>query len=139
MMFARRTALANLLALAAAAVLPSSPALALGRLLGGADGRRTMQALSDLCGELRCPARMREACCEALPQPVVSMEDLAALVVAETGYCSPAGFRKAIGARIRKDFVEGKIVIVDGWLLSLTETQIYALGNLAEPQHSSRP
>jgi hypothetical protein len=45
--------------------------------------------------------------------------------------CLPArALLQAIRERSRVDFRVGKIVTVDGWMLSLTETRVYALAAL---------
>jgi hypothetical protein len=35
--------------------------------------------------------------------------------------------RRSVGERSKDDFGHGRIVYVDGWMLSLTETRLYAL------------
>jgi len=37
---------------------------------------------------------------------------------------------QAIKERSRTDFRDGRVVTVDGWILSLTETRVYALAAL---------
>jgi hypothetical protein len=46
---------------------------------------------------------------------------------------STGALAQAIGQRSRDDFRDGRIVIVDGWMLSLTETRLYALATLMRP------
>jgi hypothetical protein len=43
---------------------------------------------------------------------------------------SPETMRRRIANRVRRDFAEGAIVDVDGWLLSVTEARVYALISL---------
>jgi hypothetical protein len=45
---------------------------------------------------------------------------------------STEALRKQISIRVRKDFAEGAVVIVAGWVLSETEAQLYALAALGE-------
>jgi hypothetical protein len=40
---------------------------------------------------------------------------------------SAEAMRRRIANRVRRDFANGAIVDVDGWLLSVTEARIYAL------------
>jgi hypothetical protein len=47
---------------------------------------------------------------------------------------TPPGFGivgSTVNERMRRDFSEGAIVTVDGWILSLTEARLYALAALA--------
>lgn len=43
---------------------------------------------------------------------------------------SDAALRHGIAQRIRQDFADGRIVDVDGWLLSVTEARLYAVTTL---------
>jgi len=45
---------------------------------------------------------------------------------------STEALRKQISIRVRKDFAEGAVVIVAGWVLSETEAQLCALAALSE-------
>jgi hypothetical protein len=46
------------------------------------------------------------------------------------GRASDAELRDALAKSIRQDFAEDRIVTVDGWILSITETRLYALADL---------
>jgi hypothetical protein len=92
-------------------------------------------ALAELCSDLRCPETIRKACLRALPAAEVSREDLARLVLADVssaaeGCTSAIALKHSVRERSRDDFREGRIVTVDGWMLSLTETRVYALAAL---------
>ena len=45
---------------------------------------------------------------------------------------SKEALRKQISIRVRKDFAEGAVVIVAGWVLSETEARLYALAAIGE-------
>jgi hypothetical protein len=67
-----------------------------------------------------------------LPATETSKEALTRLVLedmqaARTGRAPVRALAYAIRERSRNDFREGRITIVDGWILSLTETRVYAL------------
>ena len=49
---------------------------------------------------------------------------------AAIGRASDAELRDALADRIRQDFQHDRIVTVDGWVLSITETRLYALADL---------
>jgi hypothetical protein len=72
------------------------------------------------------------ACLNSLPSEKSSLQQLASEVLAATS-CdveamkSKALVRQRIANQVRRDFAQGAIVSVDGWLLSLTEVRIYAL------------
>jgi hypothetical protein len=63
-----------------------------------------------------------------LPATETSKEELTRLVL-EDMHAAKTGraLAYAIRERSRNDFREGRIAIVDGWILSLTETRVYAL------------
>jgi hypothetical protein len=91
--------------------------------------------LAALCSDLRCPETIRKACLRALPAAEVSRENLSRLVLADLssaaeGWTSAIALKHSVRERSRDDFREGRIVIVDGWMLSLTETRVYALAAL---------
>jgi hypothetical protein len=43
--------------------------------------------------------------------------------------------RRSVGERSQDDFDHGRIVYVDGWMLSLTETRLYALSTSLARSH----
>jgi hypothetical protein len=61
----------------------------------------------------------------------LSREDLMQGLPAEFSAMAPAERQQAIGARIRRDFAEGVVVTVDGWMLSRTEARLCALAALS--------
>lgn len=91
--------------------------------------------LAALCAELRCPQRLGEACLRALPVAEASAQQLAQVILAEIrglgGDCgSVAALRDLARAHSQRDFGQGRMVNVDGWMLSRTEARLYALGML---------
>jgi hypothetical protein len=90
---------------------------------------RRLIGLSALIAELACAERLGCACVRGLASSGRSVFILADLGP-ETNYYSISQLKSAVQKRIRKDFEERKIVVIDGWLLSLTETQLYAIAFL---------
>jgi hypothetical protein len=98
--------------------------------------------LSAFCADLRCPRTISSACLQALPVSEAAAENLASLVLADmvsaSKDCSSASaIRRSIRDQSREDFSNGKIAYVDGWMLSLTETRIFALCALLEADAGS--
>jgi hypothetical protein len=101
-------------------------------------------ALAAFCRGLRCPERLRGACLRALPADEAQPERLAALVLAglaadaaaegaaggAAAAIAPAALPRLIRQASRRDFAKGRISYVDGWMLSATETRVYALAAL---------
>jgi hypothetical protein len=94
-------------------------------------------ALVALCSDFRCTAAIGEASLRALPVAEGgSRHRLARLILADLSAAAgrdrpaAAALRHAIREQSRQDFRDGKIVSVDGWMLSLTETRVYALAGL---------
>ncbi len=88
-----------------------------------------------LCSEWSYPETIGKACLKALPAIESSKEALAWIILgdmqAERRHWSSAStLADAIRERSRDDFRGGRIVSVDGWMLSLTETRLYALAAL---------
>lgn len=90
-------------------------------------------AVITLCSDLRCPRSIGEACRHALatserhPSSLIraillDIESPERLTLSELAH--------ALVERSRIDFGERKIVSVDGWILSVTETRLYALAGL---------
>jgi hypothetical protein len=97
-------------------------------VLSGAD------ALAALCEQLDCPRAIGEACLRAVPS-IASEKHLMDAILSCTGssdmtFPSVHAFAELIRDHARKDFCSGRIVAVDGWLLSSTEVQLYALAAL---------
>ncbi len=97
-------------------------------------------ALAALSSDLRCPGTIGRACLQALPANEASPEDLARLILADLSSagrdCNSAiALRRSVSERSRDDFRDGRIVTVDGWMLSLTETRVYALAGLSATQN----
>lgn len=96
--------------------------------------------LMALCAGLRCPKAIGEACLLALPAPERSRSTLARTILADVrparaSRSSPDALAQVIRTRSRADFQESKVAAVDGWVLSLTETRVYALAvSLPEPR-----
>ena len=93
------------------------------------------------CSRSSYPQALGNACLEALPATETSIASLTRLILdgmwATGGDGSTRALAQTIRERSRKDFGEGRIVNVDGWMLSLTETRIYALGVLLSQPHST--
>jgi hypothetical protein len=94
------------------------------------------------CSRSSYPQALGIACLEALPAIETSIASLTRLILDgmwATGgdHWSTRALAQTIRERSRKDFGEGRIVNVDGWMLSLTETRIYALGALLSQPHST--
>src|SRR5205085_2275870 len=105
--------------------LPDSPA-------PGFDG--PLISLMKLTAELPCSERLGHACLRVLENREISSSNLAQLIIAELDlkaidYSVPR-IRKGLRQRIGMDFEQMKIVDVDGWCLSLTETRLYAIAFL---------
>lgn len=91
-------------------------------------------ALAVVCAHLPRAATIGRTCRRALPPAVATPERLAGLILASLPAASDRTSARALSrvlrARSRADFCEGRIVSVDGWLLSLTEVRLYALAML---------
>ncbi|HTT80754.1 MAG TPA: hypothetical protein VMF86_13825 [Stellaceae bacterium] len=91
-------------------------------------------ALAALCAGLPAAGTIGRACLRALPADVATPERLARLILADlpavSGRASARVLARAIRERSRADFRDGRIVSVDGWMLSLAEARLYALATL---------
>ena len=102
-------------------------------------------ALAAFCSALRSPQAIAEACLRVLPPSEASPGHLARLILADLsttncGDCtSVAALRHAVKERSQDDFGHGRIVYVEGWMLSLTETRVYALSALLAMSHPAGP
>ena len=76
-----------------------------------------------------CPGHLRTADRAGWPIAPDHLERMAGTGPATTG--SARGLAQAIRQRNRDDFATGRIVTIDGWMLSLTETRVYALAALS--------
>lgn len=96
-------------------------------------------ALAALCLHLDCPGRFGEACRQALPPAERSEHALARTLMADlrsanSGLLPADGLARAVRQRSRDDFHAGRVAVVGGWMLSLTETRLYALAGLTSPR-----
>ncbi len=95
------------------------------------------EPLGALCSDLGCPPSIGQACLEALPADEISKQSLARSILGDLGCqrggCPPARVLACLAReRSRNDFRDGRIVRVDGWMLSRTETRLYALTALSQ-------
>jgi len=93
--------------------------------------------LAKLCSDLRCAGPIGKACLRALPETEMSLERLAPLILIEVSsnnrdLSSVIGLRQAVREQTRYDFRDEKILNVDGWILSLTESRVYAMAALLQ-------
>jgi hypothetical protein len=90
-------------------------------------------SLAALVSELCYSGAIGNACLEALPAAENSENALTRAIIGEMrrDYASARGLARSIMERSRNDFRDGRVVSVDGWMLSLTETRIYALAALS--------
>ena len=89
--------------------------------------------LITLCSDLRCPKPIGEACRLALSPSESRPSSLVRAILGEIEWrerSRPNGLAYALMKRSRTDFGERRVVSVDGWILSLTETRLYALAGL---------
>ena len=91
--------------------------------------------LAQLWVDLGGPAQMGRACLQALPgsersAPYLARTILKAAASTGSGCLSPRTLRRCIRENSHVDFKSGRIVDVEGWILSLTEARVYALGSL---------
>lgn len=87
------------------------------------------------CLHLNHPQTVGKACLDALPAIETSIASLRRLILDgmwATGgdRLSSSSLAQTIRELVRNDFRGGQIVNVDGWMLSLTETRVYALAAL---------
>jgi len=90
--------------------------------------------LMALIAALPCSEPLGYACLRGLGNPQISPSKLAQFLIGEldlkkNDYSAPR-IRRKIRQRIGMDFEENKVVNVDGWCLSLTETRLYAISFL---------
>ncbi len=98
-------------------------------------------ALLALCAQLACPRWLAELCLSSLPPAERSTSSLANTLITDARIAAgghvPAGhLAQTLRERSRDDFGAGRLAIVDGWILSLTETRLYALAALTGARQS---
>ncbi len=98
-------------------------------------------AFAAWCSDLGCPGRIGKACLKSLPDIETSKETLQRLIVGDLRVagrdCTSAStLAHAIREQSRDDFRDGRIVTVDGWMLSLTETRVYAFAAFRRPRET---
>ena len=135
-MLSRRGLIATAIGGAAAWLGHVSFLASLGRRAGSMSDDR---ALAELCADLGYPDTIGKACLAALPATEASRASLARAILEDVRSAGAAGaparpLAQAIRDRSREDFRDGRIVTVDGWMLSLTETRVYALAALLPQQ-----
>jgi len=119
---ARRAVLQVIAGAAGALLLP----------FGSADAttaeRRALGALSRLFGDADAVRAVGTVCRGCAGQPTVGAlaADLGT-AVGDLATLDPAVLRRRVDHRVRADFGAGRTVSVDGWVLSRTETRLYAL------------
>jgi hypothetical protein len=129
-MLLRRNLIATAVAAGAATRLDRWPSIGMGDRVSS-----RYDMLAGLYADLACPPQMGRACLQALPESERAPEYLARTILEDpaplcSGYASPRGLRYLIREKSRVDFDRGRIVDVEGWILSLTETRVYAFGSL---------
>ena len=132
---ARRHVLVSLAAMLAGVMLPS-----LGPAAGEVPGSQAVGLLNILVPDTAAAGRLGRAYLTAHPAEL----DLQRLVDGVLGPMRLSGGADAIDstpeaeliARIRRlvidDYLAGRIVDIDGWVLSITEARLYALAALAD-------
>jgi hypothetical protein len=98
------------------------------------DRYRSLNALSRLCAGLNHAPEIGEACLRALPG-INSKELLTGLILSDVvpigqTFASVRTLAYLMRKRSHDDFRSGRIVVVNGWILSVTETRFYALSVL---------
>jgi len=99
-------------------------------------------ALAAVCSDLCPPTIIGEACLDVLPAIENSEASLTRLILGEVrasgrDSLSVRALAHSIRERSRDDFRDGRVVTVDGWMLSLTETRVYALAALVAQPHET--
>jgi hypothetical protein len=132
---ARRDVLVSFAAMLAGVMLPSS-----GPVAGEVPGSQAVGLLNVLVPDIAAGGRLGRAYLTAHPDEL----DLQRLVNGVFGPMRLSGGADAIDstpeavliARVRRvvidDYLAGRIVNIDGWVLSITEARLYALAALAD-------
>jgi hypothetical protein len=79
--------------------------------------------------------RIGDQCLKALPATEAGAENLSHVILTSIrastdSHSSSQPLARLLRQRSREDFRNGRILTVDGWMLSLTETRLYALAAL---------
>jgi len=118
--------------LVALASLSGAPFIGSWAPSGGIESRRALLAVLD---DPRKARTMGIAYLGTLPPAERSAERLATAICLGASIKNEAlaalEVRRLIHFRVRRDFAEGALVVVDGWFLSVTEARLYALAALA--------
>jgi hypothetical protein len=130
----RRALIATVIGGGAAWISSHAASLTVGR-------RRSRSAISPgglaaLFSELCHSRTIGNACLAALPATENSRDALTEAILGDMreggrNYSSAQALARSIRERSRNDFRDGRVVSVDGWMLSLTETRVYALAALS--------
>lgn len=100
------------------------------------------EVLAGLCLQLDCPERIGETCRQALPLAESTRSALMRILITEARAANDGQFpdedlAPALRRRSGDDFHRGRVVSVNGWVLSLTEARLYALASLILPKHGA--
>lgn len=92
-------------------------------------------SLATYCVKLRCAPTIRGECLRAVQAMGVSPVHLASQILGSLRQggsvsSSPLAFSHLVREASRSDFEGGRVLNVDGWTLSVTETRVYALAAL---------
>jgi len=107
---------------------------AIGKAAVGEDGLSQVELLHAACAELSCAQSIGDACRRALNggDPSgrrLSVELLHELRSAGHDCNSVAAISGSLREQSRRDFAAARIIFVDGWILSRTETRAYAIAS----------
>jgi hypothetical protein len=124
----RRRLLGLVAGAAALAAFPAATFPATGDL-------RLARRLVELFAAPESAAQVGRRYLRAAPQEASVRRRVAAIAAEPNGSgwleaLGPAALRAELGARIRGDFAAGRLVRLDGWMLSATETRLMALAAL---------
>jgi hypothetical protein len=99
-----------------------------------ADGKLARRMLAAVLGDPRRAHSIGRACLKALPETESSADSLMlALDADRMRALSASALRSLARTQVRRDFAEGAVISVEGWVLSATEVRIYALAALGGP------
>ncbi len=95
-----------------------------------------IKKITSLFSDRRNVNTIGAACLNALPFAERKLPALAAELCLVTSYNALAGMskdavRRQILDQVCRDFAQGHVINVNGWLLALTEARVYALVSLA--------
>src|SRR5579863_7348218 len=93
------------------------------------------RSLAAYCASLSCAPWICLECLQALPSREGSSDRLASLILgglpqSQDSSASPFALSKLIREASQSDFADGRVLNVDGWMLSITEARVYALAGL---------